>query len=238
VMAANNEIGVLQPIEEIGHLCRERGVLFHSDAAQAAGRIPLDVDAIPVDLLSISGHKLYGPKGIGALFVRSRRPRARIAPRQLGGGHERGLRSGTLPVPLIVGLARALELCLEEREQEARRLGRLRDRLFEQLCSALSGMRMNGHPQRRLSGNLNVGFEGVDGERLLLALADIAVSSGSACASAEPGPSHVLLALGLSRSLAGASLRFGLGRGTSEDDVDHAARRVVETVRELRGGRD
>jgi cysteine desulfurase len=235
VMAANNEIGVLQPIDEIGALCRERGVLMHSDAAQAAGRVAIDVDSSSVDLLSISGHKIYGPKGIGALFVRSRRPRARLAPRQLGGGHERGLRSGTLPVPLIVGMARALELCLDERESEAVRLSALRDRLWQRLSSALPGVRMNGDALHRLPGNLNVSFENVDGERLLLGLSGISLSSGSACSSAKPGPSHVLQALGLPEKLARASLRFGLGRGTTEDEIDRAAARVVDEVRKERG---
>ncbi|MBW2382009.1 MAG: cysteine desulfurase [Deltaproteobacteria bacterium] len=235
VMAANNEIGVLQPIDEIGRLCRARGVLFHTDAAQAVGRIPIDVDAACIDLLSISGHKIYGPKGVGALFVRSRRPRARIAPRQHGGGHERGLRSGTLPVPLIVGMARALELCLAEREAEAARLLALRDRLWQRLEAELPGLRINGDTRRRLPGNLNVAFEDVDGERLLLALSGVAVSSGSACASARPEPSHVLAAIGLPEKLARASLRFGLGRGTTEDEIDRAAARVIDEVRKERG---
>jgi cysteine desulfurase len=234
VMAANNEIGVLQPIEEVGRLCRERGALFHTDAAQAVGRIPLDVDAIPLDLLSLSGHKIYGPKGVGALFVRSRPPRARLVARQHGGGHERGLRSGTLPVPLIVGMALALEICLEEQASEAQRLSALRERLWKALARSLPGTRLNGHQARRLPGNLNVSFEGVDGERLLLALPDIAVSSGSACASVGTNPSHVLSAIGLSPRLARASLRFGLGRSTTEEQVDRAAARVVEEVQRQR----
>ncbi len=234
IMVANNEIGVLQPVEEIGRLCRERGVLFHSDAAQAAGRLRLQVDAAPFDLLSISAHKMYGPKGVGALFVRSRRPRARLSPRQYGGGHERALRPGTLPVPLIVGMARALEIAMDELESESRRLQELRERLWKQIACRLSGVHLNGHPERRLPGNLNVSFEGVDGERLLLALPEVAVSSGSACASGRPEPSHVLAALGLSLELARASLRFGLGRGTTEDEIDRAAARVVEEVRKQR----
>ncbi len=236
VMAANNEIGVLQPIEAIAEQCRERGVPFHTDAAQAAGRIALDVDATPIDLLSISGHKLYGPKGVGALYIRRRRPRVRVAPRQHGGGHEGGLRSGTLPVPLIVGMARALELCLDEREAETVRLRALRDRLHGRLAEALHGVRLNGHPDRRLPGNLNLAFEEVDGARLLLALTGVAVSSGSACASAKPEPSHVLLALGLSESLARGSLRFGLGRGTTGQEVDRAAELVIDAVRKERAG--
>jgi cysteine desulfurase len=235
VMAANNEIGVLQPLAEIGRVCRERGVLFHSDAAQAAGRIPLRVDDLQVDLLSLSAHKLYGPKGIGALFVRSRRPRARLAPRQLGGGHERGLRAGTLPVPLVVGMARALELCLAEMETESRRLRELRERLWRALTAQLPDLRCNGDRERRLPGNLNVAFPGVDGDRLLLALQDVAVSSGSACSSASPEPSHVLRAIGLSEDLARASLRFGLGRGTTSEQIDRAANSVIEAVRKQRG---
>lgn len=234
LMAANNEIGVLQPIESIGALCRARGVLFHSDAAQAVGRVALDVDVASLDLLSISGHKIYGPKGVGALFVRQRRPRAKLAPRQHGGGHEGGLRSGTLPVPLIVGMARALELCLDEREAEEVRLRALRDRLHGRITASLDGVRLNGHAARRLPGNLNLAFDEVDGARLLLALSGLAVSSGSACASATPAPSHVLLALGLPEALARASLRFGLGRGTTADDVDRAADLVVDAVRKER----
>jgi cysteine desulfurase len=236
VMAANNEIGVLQPIDAIGRACRARGVLFHTDAAQAAGRIPLDVSADAIDLLSVSGHKIYGPKGVGALFVRARRPRARLAPRQFGGGHERGLRSGTLPVPLVVGMARALELCLAEREAETARLRDLRERLWHGLRAGLDGVRLNGHPERRLAANLNVSIEGVDGTRLLLALPGLAVSSGSACASAKAEPSHVLRALGLSEPLARASLRFGLGRGTTAEEVDRAVEQVVEAVRKERAG--
>ena len=239
VMAANNEIGVVQPSAEIAALCRERGVLFHSDAAQAGGRLALDVETAGIDLLSLSGHKCYGPKGVGALFVRAGRPRIRIGARQYGGGHERGLRSGTLPVALIVGMARALELALEGRENEELRLRGLRDRLHERILAELDGVHLNGHREERLAGNLNLAFEGVDGERLLLSLPDLAVSSGSACASANPAPSHVLIALGLSEELARASLRFGLGRGTREADIDFAADRIIESVRaerEIRGG--
>jgi cysteine desulfurase len=234
VMAANNEIGVVQPVAEIGALCRARGVLFHSDAAQAVGRIPLDVEASRIDLLSLSAHKFYGPKGIGALFVRGRNPRVRLEPRQWGGGHERGLRSGTLPVAQIVGMAEALELCLAEGAAEQGRIRTLRDGLWARLSGELEGIRMNGDPERRLSGNLNVSFEGVDGERLLLGLPGLAVSAGSACASAVPGPSHVLAALGLPDELARASLRFGLGRGTGEAEIENAARQVIEAVRKER----
>jgi cysteine desulfurase len=234
VMAANNEIGVVQPIAEIGALCHARGVVFHSDAAQAAGRIPLDVEASRIDLLSLSAHKFYGPKGVGALFVRGRNPRVRLEPRQWGGGHEGGLRSGTLPVAQIVGMATALELCLAEGEAEQVRIRALRDRLWQRLSEELEGVRINGDPGRRLAGNLNVSFEGVDGERLLLGLPGLAVSAGSACASAVPGPSHVLTALGLPEGLARASLRFGLGRGTGEVEIENAGQRVVEAVRKER----
>ena len=228
VMTANNEIGVLQPVREIAAVCAERDVVFHTDAAQAAGKIRLAVDELGVDLLSISAHKFYGPKGIGALYVR---PRTRLVPLVHGGGHERGLRSGTLPVALIVGMARALEIACEQIEAEAVRLLALRERLFAQLASDLEHVRLNGHPSRRLPGNLNVSFRGVDGDRLLLALTDVAVSSGSACSTAKPEPSHVLLALGLSKTEAGSSIRIGLGRGTTQEQVDRAAARIVEEVR-------
>jgi cysteine desulfurase len=236
VMLANNEIGVLQPVAEIAARCRERGVPFHTDAAQAVGRIPVDVDALGVDLLSFSGHKLYGPKGVGALFVRRRRPRARLAPVQHGGGHEGGLRSGTLPVPLIVGLACALDICLEDLESEAKRQRDLRERMWRQLSEALPDLRRNGHPEERLPGNLNVTFHGVDADRLLLALHDIALSSGSACSTAKPAPSHVLLALGLSEEQAKSTVRIGLGRGTTQGEIDTAARRLIEAVRAQRAG--
>lgn len=234
-MAANNEIGVLQPLDAIGAIAREAGAWLHSDAAQAAGRLAFDLAAQPIELLSLSGHKLYGPKGVGALFVRARRPRVRPEPIQYGGGHERGLRSGTLPVALCVGLARALELCLAEREAEQARLARLRDGLWERLAAELDGVRCNGLGAPRLAANLSVSIEGVDVDKLLLALPDLALSTGSACSSAQPEPSHVLSAIGLPPRLARASLRFGLGRATSEDDVAYAAARVVEAVRGLRG---
>jgi cysteine desulfurase len=230
VMLANNEIGVLQPVRELAALCRARGVPFHTDAAQAVGKIPVDVDDLGIDLLSFCAHKFYGPKGIGALFVRRRRPRARIVPLIHGGGHEGGLRSGTLPVALIVGMARAVELCLEELEPEAKRQRDLRESLWTQLSQGAAGVSLNGHPEKRLPGNLNVGFDGVDADRLLLALNDVAVSSGSACSTASPRPSHVLLAVGLSEEQARASIRIGLGRGTTQGEVDTAARRILEEV--------
>jgi cysteine desulfurase len=236
VMAANNEIGVLQPIAEIARVCRERGVVFHTDAAQAVGKIPIRVDDLQVDLLSFSGHKIYGPKGVGALYVRSGRPRLRLEPILHGGGHERGLRSGTLPVPLIVGMARALELCVEELEQEAARLLELRQRLWKRLATELDGVVLNGHAECRLPGNLNVSFSGIDGDRLLLAMGNVALSSGSACSSATPGPSHVLEALGVSDALSRSALRFGLGRDNTPDEIDFAAERVIDEVRSQRAG--
>ena len=235
VMAANNEIGVLQPIEEIGGVCREAGVWFHSDAAQAVGKIPVNVDRLQVDLLSISFHKMYGPKGIGALYVRARNPRVRLEPLMHGGGHEQGLRSGTLPVALIAGAATALDLCAAELEPEAKRQRELRDHLWKRLSGDLDGVMANGHVERRLPGCLNVSFAGVDGDVLLSDLEDVAVSSGSACTSAEPEPSYVLAALGLSPEQARASLRFGLGRGTRSEDIERAADCVVSAVRRLRG---
>jgi cysteine desulfurase len=232
VMAANNEIGVLQPIREIASICHERQVIFHSDAAQAIGKIAIDAESDGLDLMSLSGHKIYGPKGIGLLRVRkSGSPRLTLEPRQYGGGHEAGLRSGTLPVASIVGLARALECCLEDREAEATRLATLRDQLKKEIQAALpKRVFVNGDETHRLPGNLNLSFEGVDGPKLLLALSGIAVSSGAACSSAVPGPSHVLLALGREPLLAEASLRFSLGRGNTLEDVAEAARCVAAAV--------
>lgn len=234
VMAANNEIGVLQPLEQIGALCHDRGILFHTDAAQAVGKIPIDVEAMKIDLLSMTAHKVYGPKGIGALYVRRRNPRVQLAPQLHGGGQERGLRSGTLYTPQIVGFAEAVDLALAEQVAEATRLGQLRDRLWHSL-QTLEGMLLNGHLTQRLPANLNVSIEGVDPQALMLGIRGaIAVSSGSACASAAGHPSHVLKALGRSDRLAQASLRFGLGRFTTAQEVDTAAAVVLETVRSLR----
>ncbi|HPC81754.1 MAG TPA: cysteine desulfurase family protein [Thermoanaerobaculaceae bacterium] len=234
VMLANNEIGTLQPIAAIAERCRARGVLLHCDATQAVGKIPVDVRALGVDLLSLSAHKLYGPKGVGALVVRRRKPRLRLAPLLDGGGHEDGLRAGTLNVPGIVGMARALELCLDGQQAEAARQAALRDRLRDRILARLEGVLENGHPTERLPNTLNLSFEGVDGGALLLGLSDLAVSSGSACSSARAEPSHVLLAIGRSRSLAAASLRFSLGRGTTAEDVERAAASVVRVVGALR----
>ncbi len=234
VMAANNEIGVLQPLGEIGQRCRDRNVLFHSDAAQAIGKIPLDVQSMQIDLLSLTAHKVYGPKGIGALYVRRPHPRVQLAAQLHGGGQERGMRSGTLYPPQIVGFGKAVELGLAEMETEATRQTELRERLWAQLQTC-SGVHLNGHCTRRLPGNLNVSFEGVDGQALLLGLRSIAaVSSGSACSSASTAPSHVLKALGHDDALAYASLRFGIGRFNTTADVEQIAGGVVATVNALR----
>jgi cysteine desulfurase len=235
VMAANNEVGTLNPIVEIGRLCHERGVVFHTDAAQAIGKVPLSVEAGTIDLLSISGHKVYAPKGIGVLYVRRGDPPIRILPLLDGGGHERGLRSGTLPVPLIVGLGLALEISMREQAEETSRVLALRKRLFAGISRRVSDIRLNGHPDARLPGNLNLSFEGVDGEALMMAMRDIAVSSGSACSSTNPEPSHVLLAMGLSEELARASLRFGLGRFTTAPEIDFAVVEVAKAVERVRG---
>jgi cysteine desulfurase len=234
VMAANSEIGTLQPLAELAAHCRERGVLFHSDAAQAVGRVPFDVDAAGVDLASFCAHKLYGPKGVGALYVRDRRPRIRLEPLFHGGGHERGRRSGTVPVPLVVGFARAVELCLEDLEEEGARQRALRGRLWEGLRAGAGAVRLNGELERRLPGNLNVCFPGLEADALMAALKDVALSSGSACASASGETSHVLRALGLPAADARASLRFGLGRGTTGDQIDRVVVRVCEEVAALR----
>lgn len=232
IAAANSEIGVLQPVAEIARCCRERGVLFHSDGAQAVGKIPLRLAESEIDLLSFSAHKIYGPKGVGVLYLRKRRPRIALRPLFAGGGQQRGVRPGTLAVPLIVGLARALDLCIEEQVEEAKRLCALRELLRERIEGGLPGVILNGHPTRRLPGNLNLSFPGVDGERLLLAVGDLALSSGSACSSSSGEPSHVLLALGRDKRLARASLRFGLGRGTTREDIEYAAARVIGAVQD------
>jgi cysteine desulfurase len=234
VMWVNNEIGVVQPIAEIGRVCRERGVLFAVDAAQAVGKLVVDVKAAAVDLLALSGHKLYGPKGVGALYVRSGQPRLRLAPEMEGGGHERGLRSGTLNVPGIVGLGAACELAGRELPAESRRLLALRERLRLGILARVPDAQLNGSLEHRVPGNLNLSFPGVDGEAMLMALRDVALSSGSACASATPEPSHVIRALGVGDDLAHASLRFGLGRGNSAAEVDHVVGLIAEHVGRLR----
>ena len=233
VMAANNEIGVLQPIAEIGAICRAKGVLFHSDAAQAVGKIPLDVNTMNIDLMSISGHKLYGPKGIGALYVR-RRPRARITAQIDGGGQERGMRSGTLPTPLCVGLGVACEIAQREMVGEARRLFKFRERFLARLKSHLPNIQINGDPERRLPGNLNISIPGIAATDLMDACPGVAVSSGSACSSAELEPSYVLRALGFSDERAGGSIRVGFGRMTNEAEIDRAADLLAEAAMALR----
>ncbi|AGY59694.1 IscS subfamily cysteine desulfurase [Gloeobacter kilaueensis] len=235
VMFANNEIGVLQPVAEIGRIAKAHGVVFHTDAAQAVGKVPIDVQALGIDLLSISGHKLYGPKGIGALYVRRKNPRVSLTAQIHGGGHERGMRSGTLAVPLIVGLGTAVEQAVANLSAEAPRLRALRDRLLEQITGRLSGVIVNGSLDERLAGNLNLAFAGVEGTALLMGLADtVALSSGSACTSASLAPSHVLRALGLDDELAHASLRFGIGRFNTEADIERTSAKVVEVVNRLR----
>ncbi len=231
---ANNEVGTLQDVAAIGGLCRDNGVFFHTDAAQAVGKLPIHLGELPIDLLSFTAHKLYGPKGVGALSINRQRRGLRLEPLQEGGGQERGLRSGTLPVPLIVGFAAACELARQLMAEETSRVGRLRDRLWEGLSMQISGLTLNTHPQRQLAGNLNISVEGVDGDALMANLKDIAVSSGSACTSADPEPSHVLRAMGRDDNLARSSLRFGLGRFSTEAEIDFAIAHVAEVVSRLR----
>ena len=230
VMHANNEIGVIQPVREIGAICREANVLFHVDAAQAFGKVRVDVAEANINLMSITAHKIYGPKGIGALYVK---PGTNLAPQMDGGGHEQGLRSGTLNVPGIVGFGDAAAICALEMEQEAARVGVLRDRLLSRIEAAAEGVQVNGALENRLPGNLNLRFAGVEADALLTMLPDIALSTGSACSSASPQPSHVLRALGLSVSEARSSVRFGLGRFTTEEEIDYVALRVIGAVRTL-----
>ncbi|MBC8138431.1 MAG: IscS subfamily cysteine desulfurase [Fibrella sp.] len=234
VMTANNEIGVVQPIAEIGKLCRERGVIFHTDAVQAYGKIPLDVQANNIDIASITAHKIYGPKGIGALYVRRRNPRVRLTAQIDGGGHERGFRSGTLNVPGIVGFGMAAKIAFEEMESETKRLVALRDKLRALVMDSTSEVYVNGSLESRLPGNINMSFNYVEGESLLMGLKDVALSSGSACTSASLEPSYVLKALGVGDELAHSSLRFGLGRFTTEEEVEYVATRVNTVVEKLR----
>jgi len=234
VMAANNEIGTRNPVEEIGRLCKEKGILFHTDAVQAFGKVPFDVHDAGADLVSVTAHKLCGPKGAGALYVRAVGPRVTLAPIVFGGGHERGLRSGTLDVPAIVGFGAAVRLAMDGREAEAARVAALRDRLEARLL-ALPEVFRNGHPLERLPGNLNLRFAGVASDALLMDVRDVAVSSGSACTSATAAPSHVLRGIGLTKEESQESVRFGLGRFTTEEDVDFAAERVASAVLSLRG---
>ncbi len=234
VMAANNEIGVLQPLAKIGEMCKENSIIFHTDAAQAIGKIPLDVQEMNIDLMSLTAHKIYGPKGIGAIYVRRRQPRVKLAPQIHGGGHERGMRSGTLCTPQIVGFGKAVAVALAEMESEAKKLTSLRQRLWEKL-QILENIFLNGHPTQRLPGNLNISVEGVDGQALLLGLQSVmAVSSGSACTSAKVAPSHVLQALGRSEKLAYASVRFGIGRFNTVEEIDIVAEQAIATIKSLR----
>ncbi len=233
IMAVNNEIGVIQPLAEIGKICREKKAFFHTDAAQAAGKIPLDVEAMNIDLMSISGHKIYGPKGIGALYVR-RKPRIRLVPLIVGGGQERGFRSGTLPTPLCVGLGEAAEIAMKEMGAESKRLAKLRDRMLKGLNAKLTDIHVNGDLEHRIPGNLNIGFAYVEGESLMMGIKGLSVSSGSACTSASLEPSYVLRALGVEEDMAHTSLRIGLGRFTTEHEVDIAVDELVRHVNKLR----
>ena len=238
VMLANNEIGAIQPIQQIGRMCKERGVYFHCDATQAVGKIPLDVNTLEVDLMSFTAHKVYGPKGVGALYIRRQKPWVRLEPLLNGGGQEGGRRSGTHNTPGIVGFAKALELCLKLRDEETNRIRDLRNRLWQNLQSRLEGVSLNGpvleNNDIRLAGNLNVCFQGVQGDALMMNVRNIAVSSGSACTSAHPEPSHVLRALGMDDDSVRSSLRFGIGRFNTQDDVDFAVEHVVNAVIRLR----
>src|SRR3954465_6954770 len=234
IMAANNEIGVLQPVAEIGAIAKEKGILFHTDAVQAVGKVPFNVNELKVDMASMSAHKMYGPKGVGALFVRRRNPRVLLAPLIDGGGHERGMRSGTLNVPGIVGFGKAAELCKQEMEADTKRLSALRDRLNARLHKGLDEIYINGSTEHRLPHNLNISFAYVEGESLLMGINDVAVSSGSACTSAGLEPSYVLKALGAGDDLAHSSIRFGLGRWSTEEEVDYVADKMTNVVTRLR----
>jgi cysteine desulfurase len=232
-MSANNEIGTLSDMESIGELCRGRNILFHSDAAQATGKVPVDVRQIGVDLLSFTSHKMYGPKGIGALYIRKRMPRVSLAPQIDGGGHEHGLRSGTLNVPGIVGFGAAAQVALEHTEERSRIL-MLRTRFLESVYSGVDNVQLNGDPVRRLPGNINLRVQGVRAERMLTSLSEVAFSTGSACSSANPEPSHVLTAIGLTEAEARSSIRLGIGRFNTVEEIDYVSQRIVESIRQLR----
>ena len=234
IMLANNEIGTIHPIAEIGRIAKEKGVLFHCDATQGVGKIPVNVQELGVDLMSFTAHKIYGPKGIGALYVRRKAPRVRLAPMIDGGGHERGMRSGTLPVPLVVGFGKAIELCAKEMPEESVRTMALRDRLQDGIMGAMEEVYLNGHPTERLPGNLNISFAYVEGEALLMGVKEIALSSGSACTSATLEPSYVLRALGVGSDLAHSSIRFGIGRFTTPEEVEYTIDRMIKAVNHLR----
>jgi cysteine desulfurase len=234
VMFANNEIGTINPIAEIGKVAKEKGIIFHCDATQAVGKIPVNVQEAGIDLMSFTSHKIYGPKGVGALYVRRRAPRVRLEPMIYGGGHERGMRSGTLPVPLIVGFGKACELCEQEMATEAVRMAKMRDRLQEGIMGAMDEVYLNGHPTERLPGNLNISFAYVEGEALLMGVKEIALSSGSACTSATLEPSYVLRALGVGSDLAHSSIRFGLGRFNTDEEIEYTIDRMLKAVMHLR----
>jgi cysteine desulfurase len=235
IMFANNEIGTIQPVAELGKLAKEKGIIFHTDATQAVGKIPVDVEAMGVDLLSATAHMLYGPKGVGALYVRRKNPRVRLAPMVDGGGHERGMRSGTVPVPLVVGFGKAAEICREVMGEESKRLAALRDRLQEQILAKVDEAYVNGHPTRRLPHNLNISFAYVEGESVLMGLnREAALASGSACTSATLEPSYVISALGVDSELAHSSIRFGLHRFSTEEEVDFVAQKTIEVIHRLR----
>ncbi len=235
VMVANNEIGTIQPVAELGKLAKEKGIIFHTDATQAVGKIPVDVEAMGIDLLSATAHMLYGPKGVGALYVRRKSPRVRLAPMVDGGGHERGMRSGTVPVPLVVGFGKAAEICREVMGEESKRMAALRDRLQEQILSKVDEAYVNGHPERRLPHNLNISFAYVEGESVLMGLnREAALASGSACTSATLEPSYVISALGVDSELAHSSIRFGLHRFSTEEEVDFVAQKTIEVIHRLR----
>jgi cysteine desulfurase len=234
IMHGNNEIGTLQPIAEIGRICKEKGVFFHTDASQTFGKVPIDVRTMGIDLLTLSAHKIHGPKGVGAMYVRRKNPRVRPEPLLHGGGHERGMRSGTLNVPGIVGLAKAAELCQQHMDSEPARMAALRDRLRDRIMSQLDQVFLNGHPTERTPTNLNLSFAYVEGESLMMGMKDVAVSSGSACTSASLEPSYVLRALGVGDDLAHSSIRFSVGRFNTEEEIDYVATKVVATVKRLR----
>ena len=235
IMFANNEIGTIQPVAELGKLAKEKGIIFHTDATQAVGKIPVDVEAMGIDLLSMTAHMLYGPKGVGALYVRRKSPRVRLAPMVDGGGHERGMRSGTVPVPLVVGFGKAAEICREVMGEESKRMAALRDRLQEQILSKVDEAYVNGHPERRLPHNLNISFAYVEGESVLMGLnREAALASGSACTSATLEPSYVISALGVDSELAHSSIRFGLHRFSTEEEVDFVAQKTIEVIHRLR----
>lgn len=234
IMAANNEIGTVNPIAEIGKVCKEKGVLFHSDAVQAAGKYPINVEAMGVDLLSLTAHKIYGPKGVALLYVRRKNPRVRLSPIMHGGGHERGMRSGTLNVPGIVGFGKAAEIAQNLLQEEPARIAKMRDWLWKGIQEQLDEVYLNGHPTQRLPNNLNVSFAYVEGESLMMGMKELAVSSGSACTSSSLEPSYVLKSIGVGEDLAHTSIRFGLGRFTTEEELQYALKKVVATVKKLR----